>query len=219
MEEKRISANPDDYQFRGIAVKSDSAGEQWWTWIGPVMCPLDVDTQDETVATVGEKGDIQAHEEIRRAAHEWFRGDRATKVDTNHNYTESGVHIVESAVAEEPYLGMRPGTWFVRAFTHNKDIGEKVDRGELNAFSWAGPVTRNTYLTLVSHACEGSGTTEKCDAGPYPEHDHELALKFDDAGKVIPTRTGMRFAHQHEVSGTTRTESTDGHAHPMLIVR
>ena len=93
----------------------------------------------------------------------------------------------------------------------------KIESGDLNAYSWAGPVNRQRYLTLVKHPIAASGTTEKADAGPYPAHDHAVDLRFDDAAKVVPCQTATSHGHSHMIHGTTRTEPTDGHSHGLQI--
>lgn len=201
--------HPEPYRFRGVACKQDADGVPYWTWVGPVVIPLEIDVENES----------SEQDTITMQAWLWCaRGDR-TQVDTNHDNQKNGVLIAESFLATEgnPW-GIKPGSWCVRGLTFDPVIGKKVDEGELNAWSWEGPVTRRLTLVQLSHPIEGSGTTEPSDAGPYPEHVHEIeGLKFDKNARVVPTKTGDTFGHSHAVVGTTRTERTHGHAHGLLI--
>jgi len=172
------------------------------------MTHMQVDTQREAPDP----------DKIEQYAHEWFLSDRACKVDINHDYQESGVKIVESYMTRD--AEGNPLDWIVGALTDDPAIGEKVDSGELNAFSWGGPYHKSAFLAIVSHPLEASGTTEKSDHGPYPTHDHDVpSLKFNDSARVEPTETGWAWAHKHTIVGTTRTEPTDGHSHALLIQR
>ena len=206
--QSQFSENPEDYKFRGIACKSDPDGNRYWTWLGAVVVPLEVDTQKEA-------SDV---DDVMWQAWEWCAKADRSKVDTNHNYKESEVVPVESFRAREGDPDFKVGSWVVRGLTFNPEIGEKVDSGELNAWSWAGPVDRELSLARISHPLEASGTTEKADSGPYPEHEHSVdALRFDDNAKIIPIKTGITFDHFHTIIGPTRTEKKDGHAHSLLI--
>jgi len=173
------------------------------------MVPSERDTEGEAA---------KSDEEIEATAHEWMKAGRITKVDTNHNYKENGSVVVESSIARKGDPDFKPGTWFVRVEITEQATGEKIDKGELNAFSWAGPYDKRPFVALVKHPLEALGTTEKSDAGPYPEHDHDVTdLRFRDDSKVVPTVTGAAFGHVHQIKGTTRTEKADGHSHPLLI--
>jgi len=203
-----FSTNPEDYRFKSFARKTDGQGRQYWSVLGAVVVPLEVDTQKEA----SDYPDIQAQ------AWEWFQSGRAD-VDINHSYkAEPDVIPVESYIARKGDPDFKPGTWVMRCITYNAEKGQKIESGELNAYSWAGPVTREKSIALVKHPLEASGTTEKSDAGPYPEHEHPIeSLKFGDDAKVLPTVTGKVFGHDHNIIGTTRTEPRDGHAHGLLI--
>lgn len=202
------STNPDDYTFKSVAQKTDSQGRKYWSVLGAVVVPLEVDTQKEA----------SDYQDIQDQAWEWFQSGR-TAVDINHSYKdEPDIVPVESYIARKGDPDFKPGTWAMRCITYNQEMGEKIDRGELNAYSWAGPVDRKKVAAFVSHPLEASGTTEKSDAGPYPAHDHPVPLLlFRDDAKVQPARTAIVFGHDHPIVGTTRTESTDGHSHRLLI--
>jgi hypothetical protein len=203
-----FSTNPEDYKFRSVARKSDEQGREYWSMLGAIVVPLEVDTQKEA----SDYPDIQAQ------AWEWFMSGR-TAVDINHSYKDvPDIIPVESYIARKDDPDFKPGTWAIRSITYNPEYGKKIDNGELNAYSWAGPVNRERSVALVSHPLEASGTTEKSDAGPYPEHDHPIEnLRFGDDAKVVPTITGIAFGHEHHIVGTTRTEPKDGHSHGLLI--
>lgn len=191
--------------------KSEVDGAPVWRVLGAVQVPGEVDTQ----------GEARKPEQIEATAKEWFLAGRQFAVDTNHNYIENGAYVWQSFISRPGDLDFPvPGTWAVMVETQDPVIGAQIDSGELNAFSWAGPVIRKLYFTLVHAPVEASGTTEKSDFGPYPEHDHTVeALKFDANAKPVPTVTGETYGHTHDVDGTTRTGFTDGHAHRMLIQR
>jgi hypothetical protein len=219
--------NPDDYKFREIVCKGEAgsggkgaskgsapglygdAEPYIVKWRGAVVVPLEVDTQKEA----SEKADIE------KQMIDWFTSQDHSKVDTNHDYKRVGVVPYMSYIAEKGDANWKEGTWVLGCLTRDPDIGERVKSGELNAFSWSGPVDRELGLARISHPIEASGTTEKSDGGPYSEHDHEIEkLKFNDDAKVERGWTKETFGHRHEYIGTTRTEKKDGHSHGMKIV-
>ena len=205
-----MPAQDHKYRFRDIARKSDETGKTVWSVLGAVMVPREVDTQGESITA----------EDVENAAHDWFLHGRAAKIDTNHDYRENGCVAVESYIAPEGDPNFTPGTWAVRVRIRDPEIGKKIDSGELNGFSWAGPVHRAVFLTRLSHPVEARGTTEKSDGGPYPTHDHRVeSLRFDDDARVVPTYTAEAFGHRHMIIGTTRTERYRGHAHGILLRR
>jgi hypothetical protein len=177
---------------------------------GPVYIPREVDTQGEGAVA----------EQIEEAAHDWFRSGSATKVDTEHNDIPNGCIIVESYIVREshPHPDYPPGTWM--AVTEIRSDATKADvrEGRLNGYSFKGDVERTIHLALIRHPVAGSGTTEKSESGPYPEHEHAAQIQFDTDGKVVPTVTDETFAHKHSVIGTTRTELEMGHAHGIRLV-
>ena len=200
--------NSDEYTLRCVVRKDDGNGGTVLTVLGAVIVPMEVDVEGEATTAA----------EIERQAHEWFRSGRVQKIDTNHNYVENGAIAVESFIARSGDLDFKPGTWVVKTEIRDAKLARKVESGELNAYSWAGPTNYQRFLTLVRHPIEASGTTEKCDAGPYPEHDHTVKrLRFRDDARVEPTRTETSHGHWHEIVGTTRTESKDGHSHGLSI--
>lgn len=178
--------------------------------IGPTIVPLQVDVEKEAAQA----------EEIEKQAYDWFASGRSL-VDVNHDKQDrnasGGVTPCQSFIARKGDPDYVPGSWVVGAIVSDPELVAKVETGELNGWSWSGPYNLQPFLALVSHPIEGSGTTERAD-GPYPPHDHPVeALKFDDNARVIPTQTGVRFQHFHEIKGTTRTERTHAHAHGLLI--
>jgi hypothetical protein len=204
-----ISTDPEDYKFKGVACKSDEEGNAYWTWLGAIIVPLEVDTQKEASEASGVQWQAWEH---------CVNGDKRN-VDSNHDYVPNGTMVVEEGIARKGDPDFKEGTWWARGLTFAVEIGEKIDSGAFNAWSWAGPVDRELNAARISHPLEASGTTEKSDFGPYPEHDHEVdALKFDDDAKVVPMRTGARHTHCHDIVGWTRTEIKDGHSHALKIV-
>jgi len=196
------------FKFRDIAQKTDSEGRRYWSVYGPIAISGEIDTQNEAAKSA---------DEVRQLAWEWFRSDRTGFVDTQHDYAEKDAQPVESHIIQrEGYPD--EVAWMARVNVYDTAIGEKIDSGNFNGFSWAGPYSKAPFLVLVKHPLEASGTTEKSDAGPYPEHEHGVpALKFDDDAKPVACKTAMAWGHSHAIRGTTRTERTDGHSHPIVI--
>jgi hypothetical protein len=205
-----ISTNPKDYEFRGVACKADAEGKKTWVWFGPAAVPLEVDTQGEAT-----RADIVQQQCWDYCA----KGDR-TKVDANHDYLRKNIEIIEIYCAgPNDHRGFKEGSWIMGGRTSDPVIGAKVEKGEFNAWSWAGPVSRKAFLCLVSHPIEASGTTEKSEGGPFPEHDHPVeALKFDNSAKPLPGFTGYAYGHRHSLGESTRTGFEADHSHRLRII-
>lgn len=147
---------------------------------------------------------------------------RLNKVDVNHDFQESGCEIKEYFTVREgdPDFPEYVGDW-VFGIQTTPEIWTKYEKGELNGLSWGTgkPCTRTPCLVDVWKPVSATGKCEKRGAGFLAEHDHDMSLKWDDNGKVVPTYTEEAYGHVHGVIGNSVTESNLDHAHPYIVNR
>ena len=177
--------------------------------IGPVYQPLRLDSQNE--ATI--------REEIKKQAYNFMLNGRWDAIDIEHDKKKSGCRVVESFIVRDGDPEYTPGDWVLAAKVFDEDLLERVEKGELNAWSFSGKVTRTPVLFLLSHPIEGEGTTEKSDGGIVGvTHSHTVKLVFDDNARVVPTWTDINLGHSHIVPSLTATALEFDHAHRLKIV-
>jgi hypothetical protein len=111
---------------RGRALKADKDG----IVIGPVYQPLRLDSQNE--ATI--------REEIKKQAYNFMLNGRWDAIDIEHDKKKSGCRVVESFIVRDGDPEYTPGDWVLAAKVFDEDLLERVEKGELNAWSFSGKV-------------------------------------------------------------------------------
>jgi Putative phage serine protease XkdF len=186
--------------------------------MGEVYFPSQEDSQ----------GEFMLPETVRKIAHDFLMAGRVAAIDRNHDFQDSGNLIAESFVVrgKNDPDGFAEGAWVVGAYILNDADWHKVQKGEHNGWSWAGPCSVVPSLVEVDHAILMAGKTEAWPDFPNQEtpHTHELRVLFDDAGRVIPTNTGPAIhedgqpdTHVHTITRTTATAEALGHSHRIII--
>lgn len=175
---------------------------------GEVYVPNVIDTDGETMTA----------EEIKKAAYNFMREQRITKIDYLHNTKETGSYVVESFIARpnDPD-NFTEGSWVIGAKIESDDLWSKVLKGDINGFSLYGGAKINKVTTSVDKLVAVKGDTESNLDGVIPEHSHFLELGFDDTGRAIKTNTSEVLGHKHLVVTTTATEESFGHSHRFSI--
>ncbi len=176
---------------------------------GEVYAPWQIDTDGETMTP----------EAIEGMAHRFLAAGRTNKIDIQHDGKESGALVVESFIArKDDPDDFVLGSWVLGVVIPKEHWGA-VKSGEINGFSFAGPVAKESTRAKVRMTKRLVGTTEKSeDGGLLPPHTHKLDLTFDDTGRITKGTTDIVLGHAHEVQRTTATERALEHSHRMILI-
>lgn len=174
----------------------------------PVYTPFRVDTDGEAMAPA----------EVEKMAHDFLSKGRFDCIDTQHDEIKNGCLVVESFVARKGDPDFVPGEWVLGVKIVSDAIWSKVQKGELNGFSFGSDniPTRMGFIVDLLQPIAGIGTTEKA-GGPLPEHDHEVIIEFTDDARIIPTETAEILGHTHPILRGTATEIVMDHAHGIAM--
>jgi len=176
---------------------------------GEVYAPFQIDTD----------GEAMTPEDVKKMAHGFLSSGRVSKIDVEHSLEESGCQVVESfLVRKDDPDGFIEGAWVLGVKIFPDDVWAKVLKGELNGFSFYGPVNKVSAQATVDVVRRLVGKTEKSTDGLLPPHFHDLDVKFNLEGKVIPSLTGKSLGHTHPVVRTTATEEALEHSHRMVLI-
>jgi hypothetical protein len=176
---------------------------------GEVYIPYRLDTD----------GEFAGPEEIRKACHWYMENSGPDAVDRNHDFVDTNCTIVENFIAKanDPD-GFVEKAWVAGGHVHGDDIWNEVLSGGLNGWSMAGKADKERKLVRLTAVTHIKGQTEpSLGLQKADNHRHSFAIKFDEAGRVIPTRTGTAAGHSHVINRTTATEFEAGHAHRFDI--
>ena len=154
---------------------------------------------------------------VEKLAYEFVAAGRLANIDLMHNEKATGSVVVDSTIIrwENPYFPI--GGWVIGVYVTDPALKLAIKNGEINGFSFGGTAFEVTRFALVLQPLRSIGTTEPSTADGVPEHEHELALDYDDWGLIIPTMTSVVLGHSHEMSKGTATEKAMGHAHRTVI--
>jgi hypothetical protein len=176
---------------------------------GEVYAPLQIDTDNEAMLA----------EDVKKMAHNFLAEGRVNKIDVNHNLQLSGCLVVESFLARKSDPdGFLEGAWVLGVKVLPDDVWGLVLKGELNGFSFYGPVEKVQAQATVSVIRRIVGKTEPSADSLLPPHEHDLDIQFNAEGRVIPSLTGKSLGHTHPVMRTTATEESMEHSHRMVLI-
>jgi hypothetical protein len=187
----------------GIVVKSQE--EQ--IVMGPVYVPDSIDSHGESMTA----------ESLKEMAYEFLMTGKVQKIDIQHNFEESGCKVVESFIVRKGDPDFKEGTWVLGVKITDTDTWEKVKKGELNGFSFAGPVLKETRKVLVEVTESVKGMTEMSTIDSVPSHFHDFFLKFNDDGMIKDGKTSENMGHWHVIRASDSTEKELDHAHRIKI--
>lgn len=175
---------------------------------GEVYVPGLVDTDGETMTS----------DEIKKAAYNFMREQRITKIDLQHNTQETGSYVVESFIARsgDPD-GFVEGSWVIGTKIESDLLWDMVLKGDLNGFSLYGAANVAQKRTVIDKLVAIKGDTDSNMDDVIPSHTHYLELSFNDDGAAIKTSTSEVLGHKHDVITTTATEEAFGHSHRFSI--
>jgi hypothetical protein len=188
----------------GITIKKvDTAEEQRMVW-AEVYAPDRLDAGK----------DFATAEEIRKAAYNFVRSGRLTKVDVMHgNKGQEGVQILETFIARDNDPDFIPGSWVVGIHIPDDALWAKVKKGEINGLSMEALAMTQKVALEVDIPPLIVGTTSK-DA----EHVHKFYVSYDDQGNFKGGYTDEVDGHKHVIKAGTVTETVNDHNHKFSSV-
>lgn len=175
--------------------------------IGVVYAPDTMDTD----------GEFMSEEDIESMAYAFVKTGKVNNIDVGHNFRESGCQVVESFVARKGDPDFKAGSWCLGVHVIPDDLWADVLSGELNGFSFAGPVKKEVVTVLAEVVTSATGNTEPSTVDILPEHTHTFFVSFDDEGNIKSGKTDNVLGHSHDIRFTTATESTLDHSHRFRI--
>lgn len=182
-------------------VKADAAKRIVY---GEVYAPNVMDSQ----------GEFMFAEDIEQMAHEFMRLKLDESIDTNHDRVANGCYPVESFIAREGDPDYTPGAW-VLGVKCTDDMWEKVEKGEINAYSFDAMVQPLECEVEVETYRDHFGQTEKSE-----DHAHLYFLHVSEAGKVLKGWTDAGpDGHTHGIGGGSKTlpGGADLHTHRFFL--
>lgn len=181
-----------------------SKAEEQQIVYGEVYAPDRPDAQNE----------YMNREEIRKMAHEFLRSGRMDQIDVLHNNrVVKGCSVVESFVADEGDPRFIPGSWVVGVHIPDRELWERVKKGEINGFSMEAFVSRHEKEVEIEVPPVLTGKTSKSE-----DHDHTFYVAYDEKGQFKGGITDTINGHYHRIVAGTHTEEADGHTHRFSAV-
>jgi len=171
-----------------------------------VYAPNHIDTDNETM-------DKKAVEQM---AWEFLSSGKINKIDIQHDFQESGCHVVESFLARKDWAPFIEGAWVLGVWCPD-DVWEQVKSGKLNGFSFAGSTEKYPATVLVEVAKQIAGVTEKSTSDVIPFHDHTFIINFDNKGQIVSGKTDVVSAHSHLITMGTATQTELEHSHRLIL--
>lgn len=158
-------------------------------------------------------GDFMVAEEIEKAAHQFISAGLVNAIDSEHDFQDTEVVVVESFVARKGDPDFPEGAWVMGVHFPDADRWEKVKKGEIGGFSFAGKAYRNDEAeTLEFEIADPDGfvrgTTQAHDG-----HTHTYVVKFDENGQMLGGATDEVNGHSHIISRGTVTSTDAAHSH------
>ncbi len=177
--------------------------------LGVVYAPGSIDSD----------GEAMTEEAVKSMAYEFLSSGKVDKIDVQHNFEESGSLVVESFVARENDPDFPPGAWVMATHIINDDLWQSIKAGEINGYSFAGPVKKLPVTVDVEITKTVKGTTEKSLVDIIPEHQHEFSLYFDNAGKIISgeAHDSEGLGHRHTIVAPDAVELSLDHGHRINV--
>jgi hypothetical protein len=186
-----------------VSIKKADAKEQ--IVYGMVYAPDLLDMQ----------GDMMTAEDIRKMAHEYMRDVNLRKsIDTQHDEVAADAYPVESFIASEGDPMWIPGAWVLGVKIEDPDLWLKVEKGEINGFSFSGKATASTVLVEYEYFPTVFGVTAPAEDG----HTHTFVVKLDEDGKpIFGITSAAPDGHVHDIVRGTATNESSGHKHRIDI--
>jgi hypothetical protein len=155
-------------------------------------------------------------EEVEKAAWEFLSTGKTSKIDIQHDLSESGCQVVESFIARKDWEPWVEGAW-VMGVKCTDSIWKAVKSGELNGFSFYGTSKKVPAKVLVEVAKQIAGITELNTEEILPPHSHTFVLNLDNTGDIVSGKTDLVMEHSHIIKHGTATEEELDHRHRLVL--
>lgn len=156
-------------------------------------------------------GEFMFPEDIRKMAHGFMRLELSKAIDTNHDNVPNGSYPIESFIARAGDPDYPEGAW-VLGVKCSDELWEKVEKGEINAFSFEAMVVPVDVEVEVANVRDRVGVTEKS-----ADHEHVFFLQTDALGRVTGGYTDTVDGHRHVIKHGCRTEKSADHNHRFFF--
>lgn len=164
-----------------------------------------------------QQGDMMTAEVIEEMAHAYLRkADLKDTIDAMHDNVPKACHPVESWIqqSDDPDGNFLKGSWCMGIKIDDPIIWAKVEKGEINGFSFQGTAARRKVLVEYEFLPTIIGVTEAAEDG----HTHTFMTKMDNDGKPTYGRTSEAAdGHFHVIRRGTATDEAEGHQHRIDI--
>jgi len=173
---------------------------------GEVYIPDRVDTDHEAMSA----------NDVEKAAWEFLSTGKTSKIDIQHDLSESGCQVVESFIARKDWEPWVEGAW-VMGVKCTDSIWKSVKSGELNGFSFYGTSKKVPAKVLVEVAKQIAGITEENTEDILPPHSHTFVINLNNTGDIVSGKTDLVLSHSHLVKHGTATEVELDHRHRLVL--
>jgi len=158
-------------------------------------------------------GETMTKQDVQSACWNFLKTRKENNIDIQHDWKQSGCVVVENYMTEKGDPNFPEDSW-IMAVQCTDEIWDKVEKGELNGFSFGGSVEKYPARVLLEVAKEITGKTEpNLNKDIIPEHTHEFLVHCDKHGQIIGGKTGHTDGHRHTVSYGTAVDKNVSHSH------
>jgi hypothetical protein len=184
-----------------VSIKKTDAMKQ--IVYGEVYAPNEIDSHE----------DMMTADEIENMAHKFMRLDLSKAIDENHDNVPVAAYPVESwVVKNENDPDYSEGAWVLGVKVEDRDLWDRIEKGEINGFSLEAMVNKETVQVEVSVMKDYFGYTEDTN-----DHEHAFYVELNEFGKIVRGETDVVNGHSHLITRSSATESTDNHSHRFFL--
>lgn len=163
------------------------------------------------------QGDMMTQETVEEMAHAFLQKTNLKDVvDHEHDNWPKDCYPVESWIqkGEDPDGLYLPGAWCLGIKVNDPALWEKVEKGEINGFSFQGTAARRKVLVEYEYLPTIIGVTDPAADG----HTHSYVVKTDEDGKPTYGETSKApDGHFHEIQRGTATNAANDHKHRINL--
>src|SRR6266536_2645697 len=146
------------------------------------------------------QGDYMTSEEVRKMAHHFGRTSKTGCIDVNHDSKDYRAYVVETFIARPGDPDFIPGSWVVGVKIEDRELWDRIKKGELNGFSLEALVCGVEEEVEFNIPPEVFTTTLKTDG---TGHIHRVRLSLDRNSQIIGGETDFVDGHRHTIKRGT----------------
>lgn len=162
-----------------------------------------------------QQGDMMTAETIETMAHEFLKKlDLADSIDHEHDNFPKNCHVAESWVQKTDDEMFPKDSWCMGIKIEDPVLWAKVEKGEINGFSFQGTAARQKVLVEYEYLATIIGVTDAAEDG----HTHSFVAKMDEDGKPTYGQTSVApDGHFHVIQRGTATNMAGNHKHRINL--